>query len=41
MIVATGTPEEISTNQKSYTGKYLRPVLERKVKPQRRKVATG
>jgi excinuclease ABC subunit A len=41
MIVATGTPEEIATNQRSYTGKYLRPVLERKVKPQRRKVAAG
>jgi len=40
-IVATGTPEEIATNQKSYTAKYLRPVLERKAKPQRRKVAAG
>jgi excinuclease ABC subunit A len=40
-IVATGTPEEIAANGKSFTGKYLRPVLERKVKPARRKVAAG
>lgn len=26
-IVASGTPEEIITNQKSYTGKYLKPKL--------------
>jgi excinuclease ABC subunit A len=40
-IVAKGTPEAIAANEKSYTGRYLRPVLERKVKPQRRKVAAG
>jgi len=40
-LVATGTPEEIAANEKSYTGKYLRPVLERKARPQRRKVAAG
>ena len=28
-IVATGTPEEIAQNEDSYTGKYLKPVLER------------
>ncbi|MBX5319306.1 MULTISPECIES: excinuclease ABC subunit UvrA [Staphylococcus] len=28
-IVATGTPEEIAQNKDSYTGKYLKPVLER------------
>jgi excinuclease UvrABC ATPase subunit len=39
--VATGIPEQIAANEKSFTGKYLRPVLERKVKPQRKKVATG
>ena len=38
-IVAQGTPEEIAANEHSYTGQYLRPVLERKMKPQRRKVA--
>ena len=32
MIVATGTPEEIATSKKSYTGKYLKPVLERRLK---------
>jgi excinuclease ABC subunit A len=26
-IVATGTPEQIVKNQKSYTGKYLKPYL--------------
>ena len=26
-IVASGTPEEIITNQNSYTGKYLKPKL--------------
>jgi excinuclease ABC subunit A len=31
-IVAKGTPEDIAASEKSYTGKYLRPVLERKVK---------
>ncbi len=28
-IIATGTPEEVAKNPKSYTGKYLAPVLER------------
>ncbi|MCG1572822.1 excinuclease ABC subunit UvrA [Staphylococcus epidermidis] len=28
-IVATGTPEEIAQNKESYTGQYLKPVLER------------
>jgi excinuclease ABC subunit A len=28
-IVATGTPEEVAKNAKSYTGKYLGPVLKR------------
>ncbi|AYC30124.1 excinuclease ABC subunit UvrA [Paenisporosarcina cavernae] len=31
-IVATGTPEEIVKVKKSYTGKYLKPVLERERK---------
>ena len=28
-IIATGTPEEVAKNEKSYTGKYLKQVLER------------
>ena len=28
-IVATGTPEEVSQEEKSHTGRYLKPVLER------------
>ncbi|MEG0768668.1 MAG: excinuclease ABC subunit UvrA [Ruthenibacterium sp.] len=31
-IVATGTPEEIAKNPKSYTGQYLKPVLEHSIK---------
>jgi excinuclease ABC subunit A len=29
MIVAQGTPEEISKNPKSYTGQFLKPVLDK------------
>lgn len=28
-LIATGTPEEIAQNKESYTGQYLKPVLER------------
>ena len=28
-IVCTGTPEEVAACEKSYTGQYLRPMLER------------
>jgi excinuclease ABC subunit A len=28
-IIATGTPEEVAKNSKSYTGQYLQKVLER------------
>ena len=28
-IIATGTPEEVAENEKSYTGKYLKQVLKR------------
>jgi len=28
MIIAEGTPEEIARNPRSFTGQYLRPVLE-------------
>jgi excinuclease ABC subunit A len=33
MIVATGTPEEIAASKMSYTGQYLKPVLERRKSP--------
>ena len=29
-IVATGTPEEIAACEKSYTGQYLKPLLDNK-----------
>jgi len=29
-IVATGTPEEVAKNTKSYTGKYLKKILSEK-----------
>ena len=29
MIIATGTPEEVAKNAKSYTGKYLKPLLKK------------
>ena len=29
-IVATGTPEKVSKNEKSYTGQFLKKVLRRK-----------
>ncbi len=29
-IVATGTPEEVADNPRSYTGQYLKPMLARK-----------
>ncbi len=35
-IVATGTPEEIAANESSYTGRYLKPALERTQKPKRK-----
>jgi excinuclease ABC subunit A len=28
-IIATGTPEEVATHENSYTGNYLKPILER------------
>lgn len=28
-IIATGTPEQIATHENSYTGRYLKPILER------------
>ena len=33
-VVATGTPEEIADNPDSYTGKYLKPLLEKAKKEQ-------
>jgi excinuclease ABC subunit A len=35
-IVATGTPEAIAANESSYTGRYLKPVLERKQQDRKR-----
>ena len=29
LVVATGTPEEVAQNPASFTGQYLKPVLER------------
>ena len=29
LVVATGTPEEVAQNERSFTGQYLKPVLER------------
>jgi excinuclease ABC subunit A len=28
-LVATGTPEQLAVNDRSYTGQYLRPILEK------------
>lgn len=38
-IVATGTPEQIAQVKSSYTGKYLKPILEKKKQPAVRKRA--
>jgi excinuclease ABC subunit A len=35
-IVAAGTPEQVAANARSYTGQYLKPLLERARKPLRR-----
>ncbi len=40
-IVASGTPEDIAAHKTSYTGQYLRPVIERKQQPQRRRTAAA
>lgn len=37
-IVATGTPEKVTRSKKSYTGKYLKPVLERDTKRTKDKI---
>ena len=31
-IIAKGTPEQISKNKRSYTGKYLKEILEKGVR---------
>jgi excinuclease ABC subunit A len=36
-IVAAGTPEEIVKAKRSYTGQYLKPVLERRMAAKRKK----
>jgi excinuclease ABC subunit A len=38
-VVASGTPEEVAADQRSYTGQYLRPLLPRVI--QKRKVAAA
>src|SRR6202020_1999675 len=40
-VVAEGTPEQIARNPKSYTGQYLKPVLARKAKGERRAAEEG
>jgi excinuclease ABC subunit A len=37
MIVAAGTPEDIAANENSYTGKYLKVVLEKTQTPKRKR----
>jgi excinuclease ABC subunit A len=37
-IIATGTPEAIAANERSHTGRYLRPLLARE---DRRRAAVG
>jgi excinuclease ABC subunit A len=37
-VVATGTPEEIMKNQKSFTGKFLKTHYDRETKPRKKKV---
>ncbi|MFG6148026.1 excinuclease ABC subunit UvrA [Halobacillus sp. B23F22_1] len=37
-IIATGTPEEVAEEKSSYTGKYLKPILERDQKRMKDKV---
>ncbi len=37
-IIATGTPEEIAKAEKSYTGKYLKPILERDEKRMKERI---
>ncbi|MGH8176695.1 MAG: excinuclease ABC subunit UvrA [Steroidobacter sp.] len=36
-IVAAGTPEEIAANERSYTGRYLKPILERSQQRERKR----
>jgi excinuclease ABC subunit A len=35
-IVAQGTPEDVVRDKRSYTGQFLKPVLERQVRPKKR-----
>jgi excinuclease ABC subunit A len=37
MIVATGTPEEVAKSARSFTGQYLKPILARAKKPERKR----
>ena len=38
-IVASGTPEEVAKNARSYTGQYLKPLLKNAPAPKRLKAA--
>jgi excinuclease ABC subunit A len=38
-IVASGTPEEVAKNARSYTGHYLKPLLKNVAAPKRLKAA--
>ncbi len=38
-VVATGTPEDVAAEPRSYTGHYLKPLLERRRAPKRRVAA--
>jgi len=40
-IIGTGTPEKIADNERSYTGKYLKPILERDRERMKGHVAAG
>ncbi|HAC0980201.1 TPA_asm: excinuclease ABC subunit UvrA [Listeria monocytogenes] len=40
-IIATGTPEKIARSKKSYTGKYLKPILERDKERTEERIATA
>ena len=34
-MIATGTPEDVAKNAKSYTGQFVKPLLERAKAPKR------
>jgi len=40
-VVGVGTPHQLADNKSSYTGQYLKPLLDNQSKPQARQVGTG